>query len=264
MARLGGRDPRETYRDEQKTTTDRSFGDRAADLFDMRDRYQQDNSITYQQHGMWKPKKQQGTNSAAAAAATRKDGIMGRGSAGGGGGYAQDPYQAQANALYQQLMERGDFRYDLQGDMLYRQYADQYSQLGQQAMRDAMGTAAGLTGGYGNSYANMVGNQAYQQYLGQLNAMVPEFYDRAYQRWQDEGNELLNKYDLALSRVSAGGGQSAPGGAGMTADTTESPFAQFVATQDPQHWQDSLVAAQSMNIQDVMDLLALMQAQAGK
>lgn len=122
---------------------------------------------------------------------------------GGGAGVTQDPYAAQANALYQQLMNRGPFRYDLQGDMLYRQYADQYSQLGQQAMRDTMGTAAALTGGYGNSYANLVGNQAYQGYLGQLNSMVPSLYDRAYKVWQDEGDDLLARYQLAKSRSAA-------------------------------------------------------------
>lgn len=126
--------------------------------------------------------------------------------AGTGGGYTQNPYTAQAKALYEQLMNRGDFQYDMQGDMLYRQYADQYSQLGRQAMRDTMGTAVGLTGGYGNSYANTVGNQAYQQYLNQLNTMVPEFYDRAYQRWQDQGNELLTQYQLALEKAGSSGG----------------------------------------------------------
>lgn len=135
---------------------------------------------------------------------------------GGGGGYTQDPYAAQANALYQQLLQRGPFQYDLQGDMLYRQYADQYSQRGQTAMRDAMGTAAGLTGGYGNSWAGTVGNQAYQQYLGQLNAMIPDFYDRAYQRWLDEGDNMLNQYQLALSRVPTGGG-----GGTSTEDVTD-------------------------------------------
>lgn len=120
-----------------------------------------------------------------------------------GSGMAQDPNAAQANALYQQLMNRGDFKYDLQGDMLYRQYADQYSMLGQQAMQDAMGTAAGLTGGYGNSWAGTMGSQAYQQYLGQLNAMVPDFYDRAYQVWLNEGDNLLTKYQLAQERSAA-------------------------------------------------------------
>ena len=64
------------------------------------------------------------------------------------GGYAKDPNAAMADALFEQLMNRGPFRYDLQGDMLYRQYADQYSELGKQAMRNAMGTASSLTGGY--------------------------------------------------------------------------------------------------------------------
>lgn len=128
------------------------------------------------------------------------------------GGSSNDPYIAQANALYQQMMSRGPFRYDLQGDMLYRQYADQYSQMGKQAMQDAMGTATGLTGGYGNSYAQQVGNQAYQGYLGQLNAMVPEFYDRAYQAYLNEGDRLMEQYQLALqhpgyiSAMRGGGG----------------------------------------------------------
>lgn len=123
--------------------------------------------------------------------------------AGGAGGAVQDPYAAQANALYQQLLNRGPFRYDLQGDLLYRQYADQYSMLGQQAMKDAMGTAAGLTGGYGNSYAAQVGSQAYQQYLGQLNGMIPEFYDRAYQAWLNQGDDMLMRYQLAQERSAA-------------------------------------------------------------
>ncbi len=146
---------------------------------------------------------------------------------GGGAGVTQDPYAAQANALYQQLMNRGPFRYDLQGDMLYRQYADQYSQLGQQAMRDTMGTAAALTGGYGNSYANMVGNQAYQGYLGQLNSMVPSLYDRAYKVWQDEGDDLLARYQLAKSRSAAA---SAAKKTEAADDTTASTGAETTTT----------------------------------
>lgn len=150
---------------------------------------------------------------------------------GGGGGYTQDPNAAQANALYQQLMSRGPFRYDLQGDMLYRQYADQYSMLGQQAMRDTMGTAAGLTGGYGNSWAGTMGQQAYQQYLGQLNGMIPDFYDRAYQAWQDQGDQLLQQYQLALSRIPTGGGG---GGAAAASGVA--------AAQDQQDYVNALAA----------------------
>lgn len=140
---------------------------------------------------------------------------------GGGGGYTPNPYEAQANALFQQLMNRGPFKYDLQGDMLYRQYADQYRQMGRQAMMDTMGTAAGLTGGYASSNAQLVGNQAYQGYLGQLNAMVPEFYDRAYQVWMNEGQDLQNRYELARSRAAAHGGGSGSGNKTTTQGTEE-------------------------------------------
>lgn len=190
----------------------------------------------------------------------------GAGAGGGGGGYTQDPYAAQANALYQQLLQRGPFQYDLQGDMLYRQYADQYSQMGQTAMRDAMGTAAGLTGGYGNSWAGSVGNQAYQQYLGQLNAMIPDFYDRAYQRWLDEGDNMLNQYQLALSRVPTGGGGGVSTAAGANTDTgaiadqittgdqtlrgsgqPTMTFAQYMAQMDPAYIQAALAPDPDIN-----------------
>ena len=88
-------------------------------------------------------------------------------------------------------------------DSLYRQMADQYTQLGRQAMRDATGTAAGLTGGYGNSYANLVGNQANQAYLTQLNNNIPELYDRALKAWLNEGADLESRYDYALAHTQA-------------------------------------------------------------
>lgn len=110
-----------------------------------------------------------------------------------------EPYVAQLNSLYDQIMNRKPFQYDLNGDLLYRQMADQYTQMGQQAMRDATGTAAGLTGGYGNSYANQVGNQAYQQYLTALNQNIPDLYDRAYQAYMNQGDQLMQQYQLAAA-----------------------------------------------------------------
>lgn len=109
------------------------------------------------------------------------------------------PYVDQLNSLYDQIMNRKPFQYDLNGDLLYRQMADRYTQLGQQAMRDTMGQAAALTGGYGNSYANQVGNQAYQQYLTALNDNIPKLWDRAYQVYQDQGDQLMQQYQLAAA-----------------------------------------------------------------
>lgn len=106
-------------------------------------------------------------------------------------------YTDQLDSIYQQIMNRPDFEYDLNGDMLYQQYKDQYMRNGQQAMMDAMGQAAALTGGYGSSYAQAAGSQAYQQYLTQLNGVIPELYDRAYNRYNQQGQDLLNRYQLA-------------------------------------------------------------------
>ena len=109
-------------------------------------------------------------------------------------------YIDQLTSLYDQIMNRGSFNYDLNGDMLYRQMADQYTQLGRQAMRDAIGQSAALTGGYGNSYANVAGSQAYQNYLTQLNEAIPSLYDRAYEAWQDEGDDLVDQYNMVLTQ----------------------------------------------------------------
>jgi hypothetical protein len=108
-------------------------------------------------------------------------------------------YMDQLNSLYDQIMGRGPFQYDLNGDLLYRQMADQYTQLGRMAMRDATGTAAGLTGGYANSYANQVGNQQFQQYLTALNEQIPALYDRARDAWDDETAQLMADYDMILA-----------------------------------------------------------------
>lgn len=112
----------------------------------------------------------------------------------------QSSYSGQLESIYNKIINREPFKYDLNGDMLYKQYADQYTRNGQQAMMDTMGQAAALTGGYGSSYASTAGNQAYQQYLTQLNSVIPDLYDRAYQRWQNEGTQLENQYSLAKDR----------------------------------------------------------------
>ena len=66
------------------------------------------------------------------------------------------------------LLNRKEFSYDLNGDVLYQQYKDNYITQGKQASMDVMGMASAMTGGYGNSYAATVGNQTYQGYLQQL------------------------------------------------------------------------------------------------
>ena len=94
------------------------------------------------------------------------------------------------------IRNREKFSYDLNGDALYQQYKDKYIQQGKLAMMDTMGQAAALTGGYGSSYAATVGNQAYQAQLQNLNDIVPELYQLAYDRYQQEGQDLKDAYSL--------------------------------------------------------------------
>lgn len=107
---------------------------------------------------------------------------------------------ANLSALYDKIMNREQFQYDLNGDALYQQYKDKYQNLGRQAMMDTMGNATALTGGYGSSYASTAAGQAYQQYLSQLNDIVPELYQMAYDRYNQEGNDMLNRYNLAYGQ----------------------------------------------------------------
>ena len=112
-------------------------------------------------------------------------------------GAYQSKYTDQLQGLYDRIMNREKFTYDLNGDMLYRQYADQYTRQGQLAMQDTMGQAAAMTGGYGNSYAQTAGQQVFQGYLQALNDKVPELANAAYNRYAQEGADLQNQYALA-------------------------------------------------------------------
>ena len=105
-------------------------------------------------------------------------------------------YDDQLQEIYDKIVNRDKFTYDLNSDALYQQYADQYQRMGQLAMMDTMGQAAALTGGYGNSYASTAGNQAYQAYLQQLNNVVPELYGMALDQYNAEGDKLLTHYSM--------------------------------------------------------------------
>ena len=106
------------------------------------------------------------------------------------------PWTEQKNAALNAYLNREDFKYDFNADALYHHYKDKYTRQGKMAMQDTMGQAAALTGGYGSSYAQSVGQQAYDAQLQNLNDVIPELYQMAYSRYQDQGNNLLQQYSL--------------------------------------------------------------------
>lgn len=115
-------------------------------------------------------------------------------------GVYQSRWDDELTSLYDQIRNRKKFSYDMGTDPLYQQYREQYQRLGRLAMQDTMGQAAALTGGYGSTYGEQVGQQAYNAYLQNLNDIVPQLQQQAYQRYQDEGTDLYNQYSLVKGR----------------------------------------------------------------
>lgn len=115
-------------------------------------------------------------------------------------GAYQSRWDDELTSLYDQIRNRKKFSYDMGTDPLYQQYREQYQRLGRLAMQDTMGQAAALTGGYGSTYSEQVGQQAYNAYLQNLNDIVPQLQQQAYQRYQDEGTDLYNQYSLVKGR----------------------------------------------------------------
>lgn len=113
-------------------------------------------------------------------------------------GAYQSQWQSYINDYLNQIQNRDPFSYDMNADALYQQYKDNYIQQGKMAMMDTMGQASALTGGYGNTYAQNVGQQAYNQQLSQLNNIMPELYQMAFDRYAYEGQQLQDNLSMYM------------------------------------------------------------------
>ena len=111
-------------------------------------------------------------------------------------GAYQSKYKGQIDRVMQNITDRKPFQYDVNGDALYQQYKDRYTQMGRQAMQDTMGQAAALTGGYGNTYAQNVGQQAYGAYMQGLTDKIPELYQLALDKYDRDATLEKEKYSV--------------------------------------------------------------------
>lgn len=109
-------------------------------------------------------------------------------------------WQTQLDDVIKKILNREKFSYDLNGDALYQQYKDKHTRQAEMAMEDSIGMASAMTGGYGNSYAQSVGQQMYQKEMQNLNDIVPELYQMAYDKYNKEGQDLYNQYALLKDR----------------------------------------------------------------
>ena len=105
-------------------------------------------------------------------------------------------YGPQLDNILQQIQNPQDFKYEFNGDELFKYYADNYTQKGKQAAANVMGQAAALTGGYGNSYGQQIANQTYDQYLLDLYDKGMDLRDRAYQQYADRRADQYNQYNV--------------------------------------------------------------------
>lgn len=91
-----------------------------------------------------------------------------------------------------------NFNYSLTDDPAYQTYRDQYVHNGQMAAQNAAAEAAAQTGGYGSTAATTASQQAYNESLSQLNSIVPDLYNAAYQRqWNEFADERDTLQELA-------------------------------------------------------------------
>lgn len=108
-------------------------------------------------------------------------------------------FATELSKLYDTMKKR-HFDYNADDDISYQNYARLYAKQGERAMEDTMGQAAALTGGYGSSYAEAAGQQSYNRYLQELAQMVPEFEQNAWKRYNDEGEQLTDRYQMLSQR----------------------------------------------------------------
>lgn len=115
-------------------------------------------------------------------------------------GQYNSPWSTQLNDTLNKILNREKFSYDFNGDAFYQQYKDKFTQQARMASEDAVARASAMTGGYGNSYAATAGAQAFNEQMGQLNDVIPELYQMAYDKYAREGQDLKDAYSLLAAR----------------------------------------------------------------
>ena len=118
-------------------------------------------------------------------------------------GAYQSRFEERLQALYDRIAGREAFDYEPEEDEAYQRYARLYAARGAAAMEDTLGKAAALTGGDGSSYAQSAGQQAYNGYLQELAALVPELRQAALAEYQQEGKALQEQYSLLHAQEKA-------------------------------------------------------------
>lgn len=111
-------------------------------------------------------------------------------------GEYESKYSEEIESILNSILNREKFQFNMNADPLYNQYREQYINNGKKAMMDTIANASALTGGYSNSYAITAGNESYNEQLNKLNDIALELYDRAYEKYKYDGENMVDKIRL--------------------------------------------------------------------
>lgn len=101
-------------------------------------------------------------------------------------------YAQMQQDLLDSILNRPDFSYDVEQDPLWGNYRKSYLREGQRATADALGQASAASGGRPSTWATTAATQAGDYYATQLNDIIPELEQRAYERYLDDYNMLIS------------------------------------------------------------------------
>lgn len=105
-------------------------------------------------------------------------------------------WSGQIEAIMDKIINRDKFSYDFSTDPTYNLYKDIYQRQGRMAMMDTIGQSSALTGGYGNTWAQSAGQQAYNASLENLNRVIPELQQQAFNQYTAEGQQMRDAYGM--------------------------------------------------------------------
>lgn len=110
--------------------------------------------------------------------------------------WEDDPYGEKMQELADSILSRDKFSYDYTKDPLWAQYQVQYQREGDRNREDTLGDVAANTGGLASSWATTAASQAGDYYSSRLADKIPELYQAAYDRYQQELDSDLKKAGL--------------------------------------------------------------------
>ena len=109
-------------------------------------------------------------------------------------------YDETIQDMIKDMLERPEFSYDPNSDVVWQSYQKAYGREGDRATRNALGAAAAASGGMPSSYATTAAAQAGNYYAAQAADKIPELYEAAYNRY-------LNEFNMDASKIGIVQGQ---------------------------------------------------------